>query len=113
MFNVYERIIQICNQKNIESLNELATITKISQSTLAGIKRGKSARVDTIEKICSALGVSLAEFFSPDVNTETIEYLASNPELLNVASLIHSLPLKTRLEVLAFVNFKQQSDKGF
>jgi len=66
MFNVAERIRELCEKKNIGSVYELAKITGITQSTLQNITSGKNKnpRTDTIERICSGLGVTLAEFFS-------------------------------------------------
>lgn len=58
------RIMNPCRENNI-SLNKLATICGITQSTLNNIVCGKSKKptVSTIKKICDGLEMSLADFF--------------------------------------------------
>lgn len=64
--NISERINQICIEKNITSVYELAKVTKVAQSTLQNILAGNSPRTDTLEKICAGLGVTMSEFFADD-----------------------------------------------
>lgn len=61
---IADRIINLCNERGI-TLNKLATICGITQSTLNNIICGNSKKptVSTIKKVCDGLGISLAEFF--------------------------------------------------
>ena len=58
-----KRIRQLCKQRGI-SINKLATMSGIRQSTLDNIMRGlsKNPRVKTLHKIANALNMTLAEF---------------------------------------------------
>ena len=58
-----KRIRQLCKQRGI-SINKLATMSGLRQSTLDNIMRGlsKNPRVKTVHKIANALNMTLAEF---------------------------------------------------
>ncbi len=58
------RIIELCDKNKI-SVNKLATICGITQSTLNNIVSGRnnSTTVSTIKKICDGLDISVREFF--------------------------------------------------
>lgn len=58
------RILELC-QINHLTVNKLATISGITQSTLNNIVSGrnKSATVSTIKKICDGLEISIIQFF--------------------------------------------------
>ncbi len=58
------RIQELCKQENI-TLNRLATVCGITQSTLNNIISGRnnSATVSTIKKICDGLNMTVIEFF--------------------------------------------------
>lgn len=61
--NIVECIEMLRKEKNM-SWYKLAQKSGISQSTLSNlINRGNSPSVDTLEKICNGLGISLSEFF--------------------------------------------------
>ena len=62
------RIEQLCLERNI-TLNKLAIISGITQSTLNNIisGRNKSTTVSTIKKICDGLEISVLDFFSAEV----------------------------------------------
>ena len=62
------RIIELCNEKQI-TVNKLATICGITQSTLSNIvgKRNNSTTISTIKKICDGLEISILDFFSSDL----------------------------------------------
>ncbi len=62
------RIIELCRDKNI-TINKLATICGITQSTLNNIisGRNKSATVSTVKKICDGLNITIQQFFDSDV----------------------------------------------
>lgn len=59
------RILELCDNKEI-TINKLATICGITQSTLNNIinNRNKSVTVSTIKKICDGLDITLSEFFN-------------------------------------------------
>ena len=61
---VRTRILELCAQRNI-TVNRLATISGVTQSTLNNIVSGRnnSATVSTIKKLCDGLDISLREFF--------------------------------------------------
>ncbi len=65
---VRKRIIQLCREQNI-TVNKLATMSGITQSTLSNIVSGRnnSTTVSTIQKICDGLGISIYEFFNCDI----------------------------------------------
>ncbi len=65
---VANRIIQLCNQKNI-AINALANISGISPSTLYSVLNEKSQNpgIVTIKKLCDGLEISLREFFDDDI----------------------------------------------
>ena len=62
------RIEQLCNERNI-TLNKLAIISGITQSTLNNIisGRNKSTTVSTIKKICDGIEISITNFFTSPI----------------------------------------------
>lgn len=58
-----ETILQLCKEKNI-SVNKLAKLSGVAQSTIDSILKGKSKdpQASTIDKIAAGLGLSHAEF---------------------------------------------------
>jgi transcriptional regulator with XRE-family HTH domain len=65
---VANRIIELCNQKNI-AINALANISGVSPSTLYSVLNEKSQNpgVVTIKKLCDGLDISLREFFDDEI----------------------------------------------
>ncbi len=65
---VANRIIQLCNQKNI-AINALANLSGISPSTLYSVLNEKSQNpgIVTIKKLCDGLDISLRDFFDADI----------------------------------------------
>ncbi|MBQ2676926.1 MAG: helix-turn-helix transcriptional regulator [Clostridia bacterium] len=65
---VANRIIQLCNKKNI-AINALANLSGISPSTLYSVLNEKSQNpgIVTIKKLCDGLDISLREFFDADI----------------------------------------------
>ena len=61
---VRTRILDLCAQRQI-TVNRLATLSGVTQSTLNNIVSGRnnSATVSTIKKLCDGLDISLREFF--------------------------------------------------
>ena len=62
------RIIDLC-KKNKITVNKLATISGITQSTLNNIVGGRnnSATVSTIKKICDGLNITIQDFFASEL----------------------------------------------
>ena len=62
---VRSRILELCRQRHI-TINRLATISGVTQSTLNNIVSGRnnSATVATIKKLCDGLDITLRDFFN-------------------------------------------------
>lgn len=62
---INKRIENLCNEKNI-TLNKLATLSCITQSTLSNLKHdeGRIPNLLTILRICTGLEITLDYFFS-------------------------------------------------
>lgn len=61
---VRERIAELCEEKHI-TINKLANISGITQSTLNNIMSGRnnSTTISTIQKICDDLEITVTDFF--------------------------------------------------
>ena len=61
---VRSRILELCRQRHI-TINRLATLSGVTQSTLNNIVSGRnnSATVATIKKLCDGLDITLRDFF--------------------------------------------------
>lgn len=61
---VRERIAELCEEKHI-TINKLANISGIMQSTLNNIMSGRnnSTTISTIQKICDGLEITVTDFF--------------------------------------------------
>ncbi len=62
------RILELCKEKGI-TVNKLATVSGITQSTLSNIVGGRnnSTTISTIKKICDGLEISVIDFFESDL----------------------------------------------
>lgn len=62
------KINKICNERNI-SVNKLANISCLTQSTVQHLVNGesKNPKLLTIIRICDGLDMTLQEFFSDDL----------------------------------------------
>ncbi len=58
------RILELCKEHHI-TVNKLATVSGITQSTLNNIVSGRnnSTTVATVKKICDGLNISIVDFF--------------------------------------------------
>ncbi len=63
-----ERITNLCKENNL-SINRLAAICGLRQSTVSNILNGnsKNPTISSIKKICDGLEISLADFFDDPV----------------------------------------------
>lgn len=61
---VRKRIAELCEEKHI-TINKLANISGITQSTLNNIMSGRnnSTTISTIQKICDGLEITVTDFF--------------------------------------------------
>lgn len=69
------RIRQLCQKNNI-TINKLATMSGLTQSTVDNIIRGtsKNPKVRTLHKIASTFSMTLSEFLDfPELNDYSIE----------------------------------------
>ncbi len=62
------RILELCKDKGI-TINKLASISGITQSTLSNIvgRRNQSTTISTVKKICDGLEISIQDFFDSTV----------------------------------------------
>lgn len=58
------RILELCDEKKI-TINKLATISGVTQSTVSNITSGRneSTTISTIKKLCDGLEISIETFF--------------------------------------------------
>lgn len=86
--NVLEKVKRLQEERGW-STYKLAYEAGLTQSTLSNMfARGTCPTVDTLEKICDAFGISLAEFFEEDgykahVSNEELELLQKYRALTN------------------------------
>ena len=80
--NTIQRLYDLIQKWNLP-LNKLATLSGLKYSTLQmAIKRGGQLSIDTIERICAGLDISLVSFFDvPEDNatSETTKIVAEKP----------------------------------
>lgn len=64
---VVKRILELCAKNNI-TVNKLANISGVTQSTLNNIVSGRnnSATVSTVKKICDGLNITITDFFDTE-----------------------------------------------
>ena len=62
------RILALCKEKGI-TVNKLASISGITQSTLSNIIGGRnnSTTVSTVKKICDGLEITVQQFFEAEL----------------------------------------------
>ena len=65
---IANRILQLCDERHI-AVNELASISGVSPSTVYSILNEKSQNpgVVSLKKLCDGLEISLREFFDSDL----------------------------------------------
>ncbi len=82
MIDIIKRIEELRLERNW-SVNYLANEAMLTQSTLSSMyKRNTPPKIEVLQSLCDAFGITLAQFFSVD---ETNEYLSSDEkELLNL-----------------------------
>ena len=65
---IVDRVLELCRKEGI-TVNKLATLSGVTQSTVNEIVNGvsKNFGVVTLKKLCDGLGITLTEFFDTDV----------------------------------------------
>ena len=71
MFNAQQRIRQLMDERGW-TIYRLAQESKLSQTTISNIfKRNNQPSLPTVNAICDACGITLAQFFSEDGPADT------------------------------------------
>ena len=82
------------------SMYELAQEMGITQSTLTSImKRGNAPKIDTLQRVCDAFGITLAQFFMED---EQLEILSGEEKRL--VSLFRKLPEEKQQALIELID---------
>ena len=72
MVYINKKIFDMCDERGW-SLYELADKTGVPYSTLSSsVNRDTPPKIDTLEKVCEAFGLSLSQFFLDDEKTEIL-----------------------------------------
>ena len=72
MIFVNEKINRMCEARGW-TLYQLSDRTEIPYSTLnSAINRNAAPKIDTLQRICDAFGISLAQFFMEDEQLEIL-----------------------------------------
>lgn len=63
-----KRILELCKERNI-TINRLATLSGITQSTLNNIVKGnsKTPTLQTIVYLCAGFNIDIIDFFSSEL----------------------------------------------
>jgi len=97
--NIIERIHQLRNERGW-SVNNLAMEAGLTQSTLNSIlTRNTPPKIETLQSLCSAFKITLAQFFMADEQLEIVT--ANEKELL---SAFRRLSTKKQKALLALLN---------
>ncbi|PVE64435.1 helix-turn-helix domain-containing protein [Priestia megaterium] len=93
---------------------ELGSLSGTSQSTISEIERGtRSIQVESLAKICNALGVTLNDVLPISASQEKTD-ASYTPEISQLTNLISSLPsdeVRILTDILLKVNRLPQSDR--
>lgn len=94
--NVGQKIKEIRESQNI-SMNSLSKICEVSQANLSRIESGQQQPAfDTLERIITALGFTIADFFSTD-NSEL------EPDLKRLLDVIRTLKPQQKQALQVFL----------
>lgn len=68
--NTFNRVMELVDERDL-TLYKLAMLCDVPYSTLKNTQtRGSQLTVDTIERICLGLGISMADFFTERGNAQ-------------------------------------------
>lgn len=100
MIAINKKILDLCDERKW-STYELAQRADITHSTLNScINRDNAPKIDTLQRICHAFGITLAQFFNED---EHMEFL--NSEEKELICLFRTLTEKKKKALLDFIDF--------
>lgn len=76
--NTVKRVYDLIEERSI-TLYQLSQVSGVSYSTVKTTeKRGGQLKVDTIERICEALGITMSEFFQEASSSQSTTLYISN-----------------------------------
>lgn len=79
MIYINKKILELCDERNW-STYALCNIADVTHSTLNScINRDTPPKIETLQRICEAFGITLAQFFVED---EQIEILTKEEKIL-------------------------------
>ena len=98
MIAINKKILKLCEERGWSNY-ELAIRADIPQTTVnSAINRDAAPKIDTLQRICDAFGITLSQFFQGD---EQIEYLSTDEkELIRVYRLATPKKKKALLDLL-------------
>lgn len=100
--DVIGRINQLTEQRGW-SVYKLSLEAGITQSTLASMLMRKTPpKIDTLQSICDAFGITLSQFFLEDEQIEVVT--KTEKELLKT---FRNLPLKKQQALLDLLNYEK------
>jgi transcriptional regulator with XRE-family HTH domain len=109
--NVHNRIKKLSHERKLTPY-ELAKRSGMPQSVIYNMfERGTMPKIDTLDKICGGLGVTMSDFFAFDSKPCTGGYLSeSDVELLEVG---RQLSERNREHLMAYARgmIEAQNDK--
>lgn len=98
MIAINRKILALCDERNW-STYELAKRADITHSTLnSALNRDTAPKIDTLEILCKAFGITLAQFFNDGEQTEVLT--EAECELLE---LYRRLPMEKREAMLVLL----------
>lgn len=110
-----KRLQYFMRKKKVKNVYELSRLSGVPPTTIYSIivvnERANSPRLDTLEKLCDGLGITLSEFFSDKKTPEeqilenlgldenAIRYISENmhdENLFDAIAMWRSMPIKTK-----------------
>jgi transcriptional regulator with XRE-family HTH domain len=96
--DINKKIVKLCNDRDW-SIYNLSLESGITQSTLTSmLQRGNPPKIENLQYICEAFGITLAQFFLED---EQVEIL--NPKEKELVSLFRKFSDKKQQALLDFI----------
>jgi transcriptional regulator with XRE-family HTH domain len=99
-FNVGARLKQLKHEKGY-SYTDIATKAGLTASYISNVHQGKTVGIKNLEKICSAIGITLADFFQADIQ----------PVDMAVLDAVADLSEDKKRQLVAFLNGLSDSTK--
>ena len=99
MIAINKKILSLCDERNW-STYELAIRADITHSTLnSALNRDTAPKIDTLQLLCDAFGITLAQFFMDD---EQLEVLSHDEK--DLISRYRKLPIEKRQALMTFLD---------